>query len=160
MGFWPPTFSKFFKIDFPTKTLFENLKDRLGKAALSDFMQQARYVNEKLQSLAVDMNRVLETSISEEDWRLYNKGEAGVFVRKMLGFREKAKLNSVREKYQSDSEFRHYVSRYLKDFDELLLQARNLDQGSLLRGIFLASDVGKVYLLLSRALGREITVDM
>ena len=105
------------------------------------------------------MNRVLETTISEEDWRLYNKGETGVFVRKMLGFRDKAKLNAVREKYQSDSEFRDYVRRYIKDFDEVLSQATNLQQGSLLRGTFLASDVGKVYIILTRALGREIVME-
>ena len=142
-----------------TRTLFEHLKDRWGRTALSDFMQQAGYVNEKLQSLAVDMNRVLETTISEEDWRLYNKGETGVFVRKMLGFRDKAKLNAVREKYQSDSEFRDYVRRYIEDFDEVLSQATNLQQGSLLRGTFLASDVGKVYIILTRALGREIVME-
>ncbi len=138
------------------RTLIETLKERRGKAAMSDFMQQAGYVNERLQSLAVDMNRVLETTISEDDWRRYNKGETGVFVRKMLGFREKVKLNIVRDKYQRDGEFRDYVTRYLGEFDELLGQANNLDQGSLLRGTFLASDVGKVYMLLARALGRDI----
>ena len=142
-----------------TRTLFEHLKDRWDSTVLSDFMQQASYINEKLQSLAVDMNRVLETTISEEDWRLYNKGETGVFVRKLLGFRDKAKLNAVREKYQSDSEFRDYVRRYIKDFDEVLSQATNLQQGSLLRGTFLASDVGKVYIILTRALGREIVME-
>ena len=138
------------------RTLIETLKERRGKAAMSDFMQQAGYVNERLQSLAVDMNRVLETTISEDDWRRYNKGETGVFVRKMLGFREKVKLNIVRDKYQRDGEFRDYVTRYLGEFDVLLSQANNLDQGSLLRGTFLASDVGKVYMLLARALGRDI----
>jgi hypothetical protein len=77
-------------------------------------------------------------------------------VRKMLGFREKAKLNIVRDKYQRDSEFRDYVTRYLAEFEGLLQQAQELDQESLLRGTFLASDVGKVYMLLARALGRDI----
>jgi hypothetical protein len=138
------------------RVLVEQLKERRGKAALSDFMQQAGFINERLQSIAVDMNRVLETTISEEDWRRYNKGEVGVFVRKMLGFREKAKLNIVRDKYQRDADFREYVTRYLGEFETLLEQANRLDQGSLLKGTFLASDVGKVYMLLARALGRDI----
>jgi hypothetical protein len=136
--------------------LVELLKERRGTAAITDFMQQATVVNERLQSLAVDMNRVLETTISEEDWRRFNKGETGIFVRKMLGFREKAKLNIIRDKYQRDTEFRDYVNRYLNDFDDLLESAQRLDQESLLRTTFLASDVGKVYMVLARALGRDI----
>ena len=139
--------------------LVELLKERSEQASMSDFMQNAKFVNERLESLAVDMNRVLETSISEEEWRRFNKGDASIFVRKMLGFRERTKLNIVREKYQQDSEFRDYVTRYLTDFNDLLNQVSKLDQASVLRTTFFSSDVGKVYLLLSRALGREVIMD-
>ena len=136
--------------------LVELLKERRGQAAVTDFMKQATFINERLGSLAVDMNRVLETTITEDELRRFNKGETGVFVRKMLGFREKAKLNIVRDKYQQDSEFRDYVTRYINDFDGLLNHSAKLDQDSMLRTTFLSSDVGKVYMLLSRALGRDM----
>jgi len=136
--------------------LVELLKERRGQAAVSDFMQQATFVNEQLESLAVDMNRVLETTITEDELRRFSKGETGIFVRKMLGFREKAKLNIVRDKYQRDAEFREYVTRYLNDFSGLLNHLANLDQESMLRTTFLSADVGKVYMLLSRALGRDM----
>ena len=74
----------------------------------------------------------------------------------MLGFREKAKLSVIREKYQADTEFRDYVSRYLQEFETLLQEAGKRDQGSALTQTFLSSDVGKVYMLLARALGRDI----
>ena len=48
---------------------------------------------------------------------------------------------------------------YLTDFNDLLTQVSSLDQASVLRTIFFSSDVGKVYLLLSRALGREVVTD-
>ena len=102
------------------------------------------------------MNRVLETQISEDDWQRFNRGEKGVFVRKMLGFREKVKLASIKEKYQTDSEFRDYVSRYFTEFEVVLNEAKKRDQEGLLKGTFLSSDVGKVYMLLARALGRDI----
>jgi len=119
-------------------------------------MHQSSFINERLQSLAVDMNRVLETQISEDDWQRFNRGEKGVFVRKMLGFREKVKLASIKEKYQTDSEFRDYVSRYLTEFEVVLDEAKKRDQEGLLKSTFLSSDVGKVYMLLARALGRDI----
>ena len=136
--------------------LLQALEGRKKEAGLEDFVHQASFITERLQSLAVDMNRVLETQITEDDWQRFTKGEKGIFVRKMLGFREKAKLSSISEKYQQDGEFREYVSRYFKEFEVLLGEAKKRDQEGLLKNTFLTSDVGKVYMVLSRALGRDI----
>ncbi len=136
--------------------LLESLKGRQQEAGIQDFIHQSSFISERLQSIAVDMSRVLETQITEDDWRRFNKGETGVFVRKMLGFREKARLGAIRDKYQTDGEFREYVTRYFTEFEVLLEEAKKRDQEGLLKSIFLSSDVGKVYMLLARALGREI----
>jgi len=137
------------------RALVEALKQRRDEAGYDDFMHQATFISERLQSVAVDMNRVLETTISEDDWKRFNKGERGIFVRKMLGFREKAKIAVIREKYQRDNEFRDYVSRYVQQFEHLLDEAKKRDQTGLLNQTFMSSDVGKVYMLISRALGRD-----
>ena len=139
-----------------TNAILKALQERKQEAGLAYFMHQSSFFSERLQSLAVDMNRVLETQISEDDWQRFNRGEKGVFVRKMLGFREKAKLTSIKEKYQTDSEFRDYVSRYFTEFEVVLDEAKKRDQEGLLKSTFLSSDVGKVYMLLARALGRDI----
>ena len=55
-----------------------------------------------------------------------------------------------------DSEFRKYVTRYLLEFEVLLKEAKKRDQEGLLKNTFLSSDVGKVYMLLARPLGRDI----
>ena len=110
---------------------------------------------ERLQSLAVDMNRLLETEVSEDDWRRYNRGERGIFVRKILGFREKSKLAVIREHYQEDRGFRDYVTRYLKQFHNLIEEAGKRDQENVMNTTLLSSDMGKLFMLLNRALGRE-----
>ena len=79
--------------------LLEALQGRKAEAGIQDLVNQASFISERLQSIAVDMSRVMETQITEDDWRRFNKGEQGIFVRKMLGFREKAKLVSIRDKY-------------------------------------------------------------
>jgi len=96
----------------------------------------------------------LETTVSEEDWQRFNRGEKGVFVRKLLGFREKAKLAAIRGRYQEDTQFRDYVSNYMNQFEGLLQNAKKRDHQGVLGTTFLASDIGKVYMLLSQALGR------
>jgi chromosome segregation ATPase len=137
------------------KEVMVEIKAQTEALSVEDFLRGATFVLEKLQSLAVDMNRLLETNVSEEDWQRFNRGEKGVFVRKMLGFREKARLASIRERYQDDSEFRDYVSRYMTQFESLLQNAKKRDHQGVLGTTFLASDIGKVYMLLGQALGRE-----
>ena len=136
--------------------LLKALEGRTEEAGVQDFIHQSSFISERLQSIAVDMTRVLETQITEDDWRRFTKGEKGVFVRKMLGFREKARLGTIRDKYQEVGEFREYVNRYFTEFEVMLAEAKKRDQEGMLKSILLSSDIGKVYMLLSRALGREI----
>ena len=137
-------------------TLLASLTERTEKADLEEFTRQATFISERLQSLAVDIGRVLETQVSEDDWRRFNKGEKGIFVRKLLGFREKAKLQQIRQTYQEDGTFRDYVTRYLEEFETLLDESQKRDHNSMLHATFLSSDMGKVYMILARALDREM----
>jgi len=136
--------------------LIAALKANAKEAGLDDFLRRATFISERLQSLAVDMSRLMETTISEEDWSRFNKGEKGIFVRKILGFREKTRLVSIKQRYQSDQEFRNYVSRYLDEFKSFLEEARKRDQQGVLSTIFLSSDMGKLYMVLTKALDREL----
>ena len=137
-------------------TIVETLKARADEAGAEDFLRRAAFISEGLQSLAVDMTRLMEAAITDDDWRRFNKGEKGVFVRKLLGFREKSKLATIRPKYQDDGEFQDYVGRYLGQFEGLLKEARKRDHDGVLITTFLTSDMGKVYMLLARALGRDM----
>ena len=136
-------------------SLAESLKARTDQAGADDFLRSAAFILEGLQSVAVDMNRLMEATISEDDWRRFNKGEKGIFVRKLLGFREKAKLAAIKRKYQEDGDFRGYVTRYLTQFEGLLKEARKRDHDGVLGTTLLSSEMGKVYMLLERALGRR-----
>jgi hypothetical protein len=136
--------------------LVETLKVHAEAAGKEDFLKLAAFISERLQSLAVDMNRLMETTISEDDWRRFNRGEKGIFVRKILGFRERAKLAAIKQRYQEDGEFRDYVGRYISEFNNLLKEAKSRDHDAILSTTFLSSDMGKVYMLLSRAIGRDI----
>jgi aspartyl/asparaginyl beta-hydroxylase (cupin superfamily) len=135
--------------------LLASLTETTETAALEDFTRQATFISERLQSIAVDISRVLETQVSEDDWRRFNKGEKGIFVRKLLGFREKTKLQQIRQMYQEDGTFRDYVTRYLKEFEKLLDESAKRDTDSMLHATFLSSDMGKVYMILARALDRD-----
>jgi len=136
------------------EVLLNELRERAKLAASDDFLRHATFVMERLQSLAVDMNRLLETEVTEEDWKRYNRGEKGVFVRKILGFREKAKLAIIRDHYREDQSFRDYVSRYIKQFHNLVEEAKKRDTENVMNTTLLSSDMGKLFMLLNRAIER------
>ena len=55
------------------------------------------------------------------------------------------------EKFADDEEFRTNASRFLADFEKLLQQADEADSDDILSASLLTADVGKTYLLMSRA---------
>ena len=64
-------------------------------------------------------------------------------------------VDKVREKFAKDNEFRTYVQRFMRQFEDVYEQAIANDHGDLLGSTFASSDIGKLYLLLCNAAGRE-----
>jgi hypothetical protein len=83
------------------------------------------------------------------------KGDRGVFARSLLKGRQAALAAKVMEKLKTDEDMRYYVLRYVEQFDKLLNDARESDPENLLHSTFMTADVGKLYILLTRALGRD-----
>ena len=131
------------------------LKQLVTKSGHEDFLSRMALVSEGLESIAIDINRIMETRITEEDWKRYSRGDNSVFLRKILGMRNKARLAKINQLYRSDSDFRNYVTRYLAQFDELIESARRSGQEGVLGASFMTSDAGKVYMILQSALARE-----
>lgn len=57
--------------------------------------------------------------------------------------------------WRADEDFRTLATRYLREFERLLAQAGDADPDELLSASLLTADVGKAYLLLSRAVERH-----
>jgi acetylornithine deacetylase/succinyl-diaminopimelate desuccinylase-like protein len=70
--------------------------------------------------------------------------------------RNKAKLAKINQLYRDNTDFREYVARYLSQFGDLVESARRGGQEGVLGASFMTSDVGKVYMVLQSALGREL----
>ena len=120
------------------------------------FLRSATFVVDNLNSIAIDLNRLLERDIPRGVWRLFYRGDKSAFTRRVLDTRGLRDQKRIRRKFRQDPEFRQHASHYVSEFESLLEQAGKCDYENLLRTTFLTADVGKLYLLLSRAVGREI----
>jgi len=142
------------------REISEALTEQTKVAGTGEFLKRMSLITEALESVAIDLNRVLETRVSEDDWQKFSHGDKSVFLRKILGRRSKSKLGRITKLYREDSEFRDYVTRYLRQFDGLIADAKKTDQEGVLSAGFMTSDAGKVYMLLRAALDWETGGDV
>ncbi|MCK4866708.1 MAG: hypothetical protein KAT39_01555, partial [Alphaproteobacteria bacterium] len=120
------------------------------------FLKTARFVIEDLNSTAIDLSRSLFDEVPEADWKRYASGDRGVFTRTLLrGRNTSSSAGRVGEKLRHNEDMRRYVTQYIDQFERLLAEARECDPEQLLHSTFLTADVGKLYLMLCGAMGRD-----
>ncbi|HIJ39011.1 MAG TPA: hypothetical protein HPP80_08960, partial [Rhodospirillaceae bacterium] len=132
----------------------QELEQQRNRVSVENFLQGAAYLVEKLQSLSVDISRIFQSGIDDKTWREFHSGDQSVFLRKILKNLDRNQISAIRTRYEDDGQFRDYVNRYLAEFETLLAKAREADRADVLTGTFTSAEVGKLYLVLSRALGR------
>jgi hypothetical protein len=130
----------------------KQLDEAHDRAHTGKFLEHTTYVIEQLHSLAVDIARIFQPSVEEELWKRYYKGDQGVFLRHITKTLSRQKFEAIQRKYQTDDKFRAYVMRYLKEYSALVKHARGTDRAEVLTTTFSTSDMGKLYMLLSKAM--------
>jgi len=109
---------------------------------------------DSLDSLAVDIARMIDHDAAAELWERYNRGERNVFSRKLYTPQGQRAFEEIRKKYRSDRDFTRTVDRYIGEFERLLEEVSRDDRGQVVARTYLTSETGKVYTLLAHAAGR------
>ncbi|MDF1720025.1 MAG: hypothetical protein P1U65_05075 [Minwuia sp.] len=128
------------------------LRDRTTENRDKRFLQSAAFVAEGLNSLSLDLHRLLDRDATEAEWRKFYRGDRGFFARRLVARSEAKRIAAL---YRDGDDFRRFVDLYLNEFDSLMLNVERADQEGMLSAVFLSADVGKLYLLLCEALDRD-----
>ena len=145
-----------------------NLGGGNGRAGwLSDLLQRAsrpqetppedrpaRHTIESLDSLSVDIARMIDHDAATELWDRYKRGERNVFTRRLYTMQGQKTFDDIRKKYEGDREFKQTVDRYISEFERLLEEVARDDRGQVVARTYLTSETGKVYTMLAHAAGR------
>ncbi len=107
-----------------------------------------------LDSLSVDIARMIDHEAAVEFWSRYKRGERNTVTRRLYTTQGQKTFEEIRKRYRKSAEFRETVDRYIDEFERLLEQVARDDRGQALSKTYLTSDTGKVYTLLSHAAGR------
>jgi hypothetical protein len=113
-----------------------------------------RHSIESLDSLSLDIARMIDHDAAAELWDRYNRGERNVFTRKLYTMQGQKAFEEVRRRYRSDREFKQTVDRYIAEFERLLEEVSRDDRGQVVARTYLTSETGKVYTMLAHAAGR------
>lgn len=109
---------------------------------------------ESLDSLSVDIARMIDHEAAIELWERYRRGERNVFTRKLYTLQGQEAYDDIRRRYRRDPEFKRTVDNYVDQFERLLAEVAGDDRDSLVARTYLTSDTGKVYTMLAHAAGR------
>src|SRR6185437_297975 len=114
----------------------------------------ARHALESLDSLSVDIARMIDHDAAAELWERYKRGERNVFTRRLYTLQGQQTFDDIRKRYRADREFKQTVDRYIGEFERLLEEVSRDDRGQVVARTYLTSETGKVYTMLAHAAGR------
>ena len=109
---------------------------------------------ESLDSLSVDIARMIDHEAAVELWERYRKGERNVFTRRLYTLQGQEAYDDIRRRYRRDPEFHKTVDAYVDQFERLLSEVAGDDRDSMVARTYLTSETGKVYTMLAHAAGR------
>jgi hypothetical protein len=109
---------------------------------------------ESLDSISLDIARMVDHDAAVELWDRYRRGERNAFARRLYTAQGQQTFEEIRQRYRADPDFRATVNRYTQEFERLLSEIGRDDRDGLLARTFLTSETGKVYTMLAHASGR------
>ena len=149
------------QIDSHIKTVNDNYAkadEQIAKfkmANIDDFMKNSSAIIAELENLSIDITAIFNRKGDSDDlWKKYNAGDTEVFARYLAKNMTKKEVEKIRKDYEEKSDFRLIINKYLDDFDSLVNSAKNNARGSALLAMLSGSDIGKIYYIISRSLGK------
>ena len=107
-----------------------------------------------LESLSLDIGRLMDRNLAAEMWDRYQRGESKAFTKRLYTPAGQKAFDEVSRKYRADRGFKQTVDRYIAEFERLLDEVARDDRGPQALRSHLTSETGLVYTLLAHAAGR------
>src|SRR6202030_434625 len=107
-----------------------------------------------LESLSLDIGRLMDRNLAAEMWDRYQRGESKAFSKRLYTPAGQKAFDEVARKYRADRNFKQTVDRYITEFERLLDEVARDDRGPQALRNQLTSETGLVYTLLAHAAGR------
>ena len=136
-----------------TEKQVDMLNKKFKAASIDTFMRNSADLINELEAISIDINAIFHKA-DEDLWKKYYEGDHGVFVRYLSKNMTKKQVAAIQNDYANKSDFRILADKYIEDFNSLVAVARESERAGTLLALISGSDIGKVYYILARALGK------
>ena len=109
----------------------------------------------QLQAGTVDVAKLLSIKVGDDEWASYLKGDRSVFARAVAARLDRETSRQIGRLFEHDAEFRADATRFCDIFEALLTRLLGDDDGDALATMMLSSDLGKIYVAIAEAAGRN-----
>lgn len=130
------------------------LERKYQEVQTDNFLKDAATLFERMETVAIDINRIFNPTTEEEIWKKYYSGDTSAFVRYLSKVMTKNQIGAIRKEYEENPDFRSLVNRYVADFEMLISKAKGNERAGVLLSVISGSDVGKVYYVIAKALDK------
>ena len=132
----------------------EAFNQKLKSASIDTFMRNSADMINELETMSIDINAIFNKDKDEDLWKKYYEGDRAVFARYLAKNMTKKQVAAIQQHYENKSDFRILANKYMEDFADLITIAHENERAGTLLAMISGSDIGKVYYILARALGK------
>ncbi len=129
-------------------------REKAEQSSDENFGRRVAQLTESLNSISIDVGKILSNDITDTEWAAYLKGDRGIFTRRAVRLLDGREVREILAQYSGNDEFREHVNRYIHDFEAMLRAVLATRDGSAISVTLLSSDVGKLYVALAQAIER------
>jgi len=129
-------------------------KEKAEQSSDENFTRRVAQLTESLNSISIDVGKILSNDVTDTEWAAYLRGDRGIFTRRAVRLLDRREVHEILTQYSGNDEFREHVNRYIHDFEAMLRGVLATRDGSAVSVTLLSSDVGKLYVALAQAIER------
>ncbi len=118
------------------------------------FLKDAGKIISALESISVDINRLLNPKDEEDLWKKFYNGDTQIFVRTIAKNMTNTQVTALRKELEKNAELRRLVGLYLSEFEGLVEKSKNHEYSAALMAVISGADLGKLYYVLAKALNK------
>ena len=136
------------------ETRIEEAHAEIEEHDQAHFSRRVALLIESLNSIAIDVTKILSNEVTDSAWAAYLRGDRGIFTRRAVRLIDSGDARQIARHYEEEPEFREHVNRYVHDFEAMLRHILASRESSPLGVTILSSDMGKLYVALAQAIER------
>ena len=151
-------------VNVQTKTLSENAA-RAEKAMkglttaykdikVDTFLKDAGKIISRLESVSVDINRLLNPKDEEDLWKKFYNGDTEVFIRSIAKNMSNTQISALRKEFEKNDDLRKLVNTYMSEFEALVEKSKKNEHSAALMAVISGADLGRLYYVLAKALNK------